>query len=445
MSEKRDNIILQEKAGSLFHNFSLIIFLILLVFSAFLLIKTLQTFDMDIAKQFLISYFFLTLSAFFLIFSSSKEVDVEYNLNNYRLSGLQNTKEIEKIKKNLEKSGAKYNYADRMRKLIAKLPAPQSKGAVKVNKNNPNPKMAVEAKPTETKIQTTKVNPNEIKVKTENGIKKPVSQVSVSPALASSVSAPAVKTAPVEQTQEKKTEIKNSSSVKTEIKENKSQINKTENIKSEEYGNTIKIRREEFKPNIPEPEIKKKETGFTVKIEKIKSDISAKFNEFKKDLEKISFKKIGSRLKEFASDFVLTFKKLLKIEKSQSEVKKKENEGKFGGNSQSDEKIEKIAENKLENQKIVLEQKVPTNTESEKSESKLIINENSILNPKGNNSVSQNVSLSKKPVSPDEIPANRRTKEVLIKEWRKKNPKGTKTQCAKELGVSPNTVRKWWQ
>lgn len=37
-----------------------------------------------------------------------------------------------------------------------------------------------------------------------------------------------------------------------------------------------------------------------------------------------------------------------------------------------------------------------------------------------------------------------RNKKELIAEWRKKNPKGTKTACSKETGCSPSTVRKWW-
>ena len=36
------------------------------------------------------------------------------------------------------------------------------------------------------------------------------------------------------------------------------------------------------------------------------------------------------------------------------------------------------------------------------------------------------------------------TKEHIIKEWQRQNPKGTQYRCAKETGVSINTVKKWW-
>lgn len=36
------------------------------------------------------------------------------------------------------------------------------------------------------------------------------------------------------------------------------------------------------------------------------------------------------------------------------------------------------------------------------------------------------------------------TKENIVKEWQEQNPKGTQYRCAKETGLSVNTVKKWW-
>lgn len=37
------------------------------------------------------------------------------------------------------------------------------------------------------------------------------------------------------------------------------------------------------------------------------------------------------------------------------------------------------------------------------------------------------------------------TKEHIIREWRVKNPKGTKAQCIKKTGLSKPTVYKYWE
>lgn len=36
------------------------------------------------------------------------------------------------------------------------------------------------------------------------------------------------------------------------------------------------------------------------------------------------------------------------------------------------------------------------------------------------------------------------TKEHIVREWQQHNPKGTQYRCAKETGLSINTVKKWW-
>ena len=36
------------------------------------------------------------------------------------------------------------------------------------------------------------------------------------------------------------------------------------------------------------------------------------------------------------------------------------------------------------------------------------------------------------------------TKEHIVREWQLQNPQGTKYRCAKDTGLSENTVRKWW-
>ena len=36
------------------------------------------------------------------------------------------------------------------------------------------------------------------------------------------------------------------------------------------------------------------------------------------------------------------------------------------------------------------------------------------------------------------------TKENIVREWQEQNPKGTQYRCAKETGLSVNTVKKWW-
>lgn len=38
----------------------------------------------------------------------------------------------------------------------------------------------------------------------------------------------------------------------------------------------------------------------------------------------------------------------------------------------------------------------------------------------------------------------RPTKKTIVQDWREKNPSGTKYQCAKETGLSKNTIKKWW-
>ena len=35
-------------------------------------------------------------------------------------------------------------------------------------------------------------------------------------------------------------------------------------------------------------------------------------------------------------------------------------------------------------------------------------------------------------------------KEELIKEWREKNPTGTKADCNRDTKIDPKTIRKWW-
>lgn len=42
------------------------------------------------------------------------------------------------------------------------------------------------------------------------------------------------------------------------------------------------------------------------------------------------------------------------------------------------------------------------------------------------------------------ISAGRPTKENLVKEYKKCNPDETKYRCAKDLGLSYQTVCKWW-
>lgn len=37
------------------------------------------------------------------------------------------------------------------------------------------------------------------------------------------------------------------------------------------------------------------------------------------------------------------------------------------------------------------------------------------------------------------------TKRYIVREWRKKNPDGSKYQCTKETGLSKNTVKKYWE
>lgn len=39
----------------------------------------------------------------------------------------------------------------------------------------------------------------------------------------------------------------------------------------------------------------------------------------------------------------------------------------------------------------------------------------------------------------------RPTKEAAIEEWRKTHPEGTKSRCARELGISRPTMNKWWK
>ena len=38
----------------------------------------------------------------------------------------------------------------------------------------------------------------------------------------------------------------------------------------------------------------------------------------------------------------------------------------------------------------------------------------------------------------------RPTKKTIVQKWRENNPSGTKYQCAKETGLSKNTIKKWW-
>lgn len=38
----------------------------------------------------------------------------------------------------------------------------------------------------------------------------------------------------------------------------------------------------------------------------------------------------------------------------------------------------------------------------------------------------------------------RPSKEIIVKEWCKENPKGTKYECFKQTGLDPKTIRKWW-
>lgn len=40
--------------------------------------------------------------------------------------------------------------------------------------------------------------------------------------------------------------------------------------------------------------------------------------------------------------------------------------------------------------------------------------------------------------------AGRKTKESIVKEWQKENPKGTQYRCKKETQLSINTIKKWW-
>ena len=41
--------------------------------------------------------------------------------------------------------------------------------------------------------------------------------------------------------------------------------------------------------------------------------------------------------------------------------------------------------------------------------------------------------------------AGRKTKESIVKEWQKENPKGTQYRCKKETQLSINTIKKWWE
>ena len=41
--------------------------------------------------------------------------------------------------------------------------------------------------------------------------------------------------------------------------------------------------------------------------------------------------------------------------------------------------------------------------------------------------------------------AGRKTKESIVKEWQKENPKGTQYRCKKETQLSINTIKKWWK
>ena len=39
----------------------------------------------------------------------------------------------------------------------------------------------------------------------------------------------------------------------------------------------------------------------------------------------------------------------------------------------------------------------------------------------------------------------RKPKNTIVKEWRKKNPQGTKADCIRATGLSKPTVYKWWK
>lgn len=45
----------------------------------------------------------------------------------------------------------------------------------------------------------------------------------------------------------------------------------------------------------------------------------------------------------------------------------------------------------------------------------------------------------------EDVKGGRPSKEQIIKNWRKNNPTGTKTQCKNDLGVSYATIKKWWE
>lgn len=35
-------------------------------------------------------------------------------------------------------------------------------------------------------------------------------------------------------------------------------------------------------------------------------------------------------------------------------------------------------------------------------------------------------------------------KQMMVQRWKMRNPDGSRNACAKQLGISINTVRKWW-